>query len=201
MNTRIFPVIVNTSKLENRNLIVHYPQICNLPNSRIQDYINRTILNNVYSLIKEQGYYDNSNVSITGTYELKNNDKGILSLTLINYAFSGGAHGITIVKGLSFDIITGYQYNLSDLFKQGSDYVDKISDIIRKQIKERDFPTLDKFKKIKPNQDFYIADKCLVIFFQLYEIAPYAAGIPYFPISIYDLQDIISAKGPLDRMF
>ena len=197
MNSRIYPVIVNTLKMKNINLDIDYPQVTCLMNLNVQKIINRTIINTVYMLIQEQGFYE----EMDGTYELKNNDKGVLSIVLINYSFAGGAHGNTIVKALNFDIETGHVYTLPELFKPNSNYVKKISDIIKVQIKARNMPTLGDFTEINPNQDFYIADRSLVIFFQLYEITPYYAGIPYFPISIYELEDIINENGPLQRMF
>lgn len=66
-------------------------------------------------------------MDITGTYELKNNDKGVLSITLENYAFAGDAHGNTIVKALNFDIMTGHIYTLPELFKPNSNYIKRIS--------------------------------------------------------------------------
>ena len=197
MNSRIYPVIVNTLKMKNINLDIDYPQVTCLMNLNVQKIINRTIINTVYMLIQEQGFYE----EMDGTYELKNNDKGVLSIVLINYSFAGGAHGNTIAKALNFDIETGHVYTLPELFKPNSNYVKKISDIIKVQIKARDIPTLGDFTEINPNQDFYIADRSLVIFFQLYEITPYYAGIPYFPISIYELEDVINENGPLQRMF
>ncbi|MEC0667603.1 RsiV family protein [Priestia flexa] len=53
------------------------------------------------------------------------------------------------------------------------------------QIKERDIMVLGEYTGINPNQDFYIADKSLMLFYQLYDLAPYAYGIPYFPISLF----------------
>ncbi|WP_368073024.1 RsiV family protein [Virgibacillus salinus] len=53
---------------------------------------------------------------------------------------------------------------------------------------------------MQPDQDFYIADKALVIYFQLYEITPYVFGFPMFPISVYAIKDIINEDGPLGRM-
>ena len=197
MNSRIYPVIVNTLKMKNINLDIDYPQVTCLMNPNAQEIINRTIINTVHMLIQEQGPYE----EMDGTYELKNNDKGVLSIVLINYSFAGGAHGNTIAKALNFDIETGHVYTLPELFKPNSNYVKKISDIIKVQIKARDLPTLGDFTEINPNQDFYIADRSLVIFFQLYEIAPYYVGIPYFPISIYELEDVINENGPLQRMF
>ena len=59
---------------------------------------------------------------------------------------------------------------------------------------------INEFTTIRPEQDYYIADKALVIYFQLYELTPYAYGFPYFPISVYEIQDIIDENGPLGRM-
>ena len=50
------------------------------------------------------------------------------------------------------------------------------------------------FYSIKDNQKFYIQDKSIVIFFDLYEIAPYAAGIPEFPIDIEKIKDNLQNK-------
>jgi len=193
-------VSIKTYKLDMPKLEIYYPQIYGLKNIYVQDKINNTILESIYEQLREQGYYDNEETEITGTWELKNNSKGILSLTLINYAFSGGAHGLTKVKGLTFDLGTGKKYELHELFKSKSDYVMVLSEKIKKQIKERDIPVLGEFNKIRIDQDYYIADLSLVIFFQLYEITPYVYGIPYFPISIYEIEDIIDDNGPLGKM-
>jgi len=123
-----------------------------------------------------------------------------LSLALINYAFSGGAHGLTIMRSLTFDVVSGKSYQLKELFKKDSDYVKVLSEIVGVQIKERDLPLLEEYNGIKPDQDYYIADKCLVLYYQLYELVPYAYGFPYFPISVYEIQDIIDEDGPLGRM-
>jgi hypothetical protein len=67
---------------------------------------------------------------------------------LINYAYSGGAHGMTI------DVTTGKRYKLSELFQKNSNYVEKISEIVKNQIKERDlFLHEPPFKGISPEQD------------------------------------------------
>lgn len=110
------------------------------------------------------------------------------------------AHGMTFAKSLTFDIRTGMNYSLREQFKPGTDYVQVISELIRVQIKERNIQLLGEFTVIRPDQDFYIADKVLVVYFQLYEITPYYVGFPMFPISVYSLQDIIAEDSPLGQM-
>lgn len=201
MGVRELPVGIRTQRLFMINLNVYYPVVYGLPDLAVQQRINHTILNLVNQLIKDQGYYKNPLITdVTGTYELKTNERGILSLSVINYAFAGGAHGMTFIKSLTFDVQTGKVYELKDLFKPGSDYVKRLSEIIRRQIAERNIPLLGEFKGIRPDQDYYIADKCLVVYFQLYEITPYVFGFPAFPISVYEIQDIIDEDGPLGRM-
>jgi len=133
-------------------------------------------------------------------FEIKNNQRNILSLNLIVYSFTGGAHGMTIIKSLTFDTTTGKEYTLNELFKIGSDYEKVLFSIISKDIKKWHIDLLGDFKSIRIDQDFYIADTSLVIYFQLYEITPYASGFPYFPIAILDISDIIRPEGPLNRM-
>lgn len=197
------PVTIKTMKIYKPNIDMFYPVVEGLKDVGVQKSINQTIMNLVNELIKESGYYDNpAYTSITGGYEIKTNEKGILSLSIIIYWYAyHAAHGMTVIKSLTFDIDTGKSYSLNELFKPGADYVKVLSAIVDVQIKERNIDLLDPpFKGIRPDQDYYIADLSLVLYFQLYEITPYAAGFQYFPISVYQIQDIIDEKGPLGRM-
>lgn len=198
-----FPVGIKTMTISTGpTKVVYYPRVSGMQNKQLQEFINNTILRQNQQLINEQtGNMDTTVVDLYGYYEIKNNQRDVLSMSLSNYVYHyHAAHGMTVIKSLTFDLQKGKQAALKDLFKPGSDYVKRISDLIAVQIKERDIPLLVDFTAIKPDQDFYIADKALVVYFQLYEITPYAYGFPMFPISVYDLQDIIDENGPLGRM-
>ena len=162
--------------------------------------INHAIVNTLNKMLIERDFYSDSLIELLANYEIKTNERGILSLNLIVYSFTGGAHGMTIIKSLTFDVKTGKQYTLQELFKPDSNYEKKLSDIIGKKIKDWNIQLLEEFKGIRSDQDFYIADTTLVIYFQLYEITPYYWGFPYFPIPLLDIADIIRPNSPLDRM-
>ncbi|MED3623558.1 DUF3298 and DUF4163 domain-containing protein [Neobacillus thermocopriae] len=181
---------------------VLYPQVYNLRNKEFEKMINQAIVQQTQWMIdKQAGNMPTSVVEMLGSYEIKNNQREVLSLTLSNYTYHyHAAHGMTYIKSLTFDLQKGKQCELKDLFKQGSNYIERLSSLVQQQINERDVPLLDTFTTIKPNQDFYIADKTIVIYFQLYEITPYVYGFPMFPISVYSIQDIINEDGPLGRM-
>ena len=197
------PVAIQTMLIKQQGMTIYYPQVIGLQNMNVQQKINQRIFQLVQSLMhqqyKQQGV--DSFEEMIGLYEIKTNERNILSLTLSNYAYAfQHANGLTLMKSLTFDVQTGENYQLKDLFKPGSDYVKVLSDIVQKQIKARDIPILNGFPGISPNQDFYIADKALVLYFQAIEITPHYIGLPMFPISVFELQDIIDENGPLGRM-
>ncbi|WP_044748478.1 DUF3298 and DUF4163 domain-containing protein [Bacillus alveayuensis] len=194
------PVHIRVEHVKTNRLELYYPVIYGLKNSEVQRKINYDILTAVQQLMIQQGFYENPLTTITGTFELKSNEKGVLSVTIKNYAYSGGAHGLTILKGLTFDVKTGKKYSLNELFKPNSNYTTILSEEVKQQIKERDMLLLSEFKGISPQQDYYIADKALVLFFQLYDLTAYVFGFPYFPISVYDVQNIVDEASPLGKM-
>ncbi|WP_199615216.1 DUF3298 and DUF4163 domain-containing protein [Paenibacillus alkalitolerans] len=197
-----FPVSIQTVSHVVPNAEIYFPRVWGMRNTGVQEQINRTIVGQVNALMAEQRKYQvPGQTTMTGYYEMKTNERGVLSLTQNNYAYTPPmAHGMTLLKSLTFDVQTGKTYALSELFRPGTNYAARISDTVRAQIKERDIPLLGEFTGISPDQDYYIADKALVVYFQLYEITPYVYGFPMFPISVYSLQDIVDEEGPLGKM-
>ena len=127
-----FPVSIRTEQISHASptVNIYYPVIFGLGDQNVQHKINNAIVTLLNKILIEQNYYDSSLVEMVASFEIKNNQRGILSLNLIVYSFTGGAHGMTIVKSLTFDTKTGRKYALKDLFKVGSDYEKTLSDII-----------------------------------------------------------------------
>jgi hypothetical protein len=169
-----------------------------LANRQAEILINKSIVSTLNNVLIELGYHNPFLVEMVGHFEIKTNERGILSLSLLVYSYAGGAHGLTVIKSITFNMSTGKQYELQDLFKSDSDYVTILSDIIQKKITEWETLLLDEFTHIRSNQDYYLADHSLVIYFQLYEISPYVAG--FISIPILDIQDIINPEGPLEKL-
>src|SRR5690606_16015951 len=124
---------------------INYPNVMGLPNKQIEYSINQEIYHTVMQMLEEQKKVQTgSYIEMTGGFELKNNQRGILSLTLSNYGYSYPmAHGFTILRGLTFDLNTGKLYQLGDLFKPGSAYEAVLTGMVKEQIKERELPVLD----------------------------------------------------------
>ncbi|MBU3804331.1 MAG: DUF3298 and DUF4163 domain-containing protein [Candidatus Cellulosilyticum pullistercoris] len=116
------------------------------------------------------------------------------AIEMFKYQYSGGAHGISNVDYLVLNTETSKIIGLKDLFKETVDYKSILNDQIRKQIDLRTkageyfFTGSDGFQGIKENQPFFINEKGdLIIVFNVYEIAPYAAGTIFFTLPYQDL--------------
>ena len=191
------PVTIKTGYIKKERLNVEYPIVEELANKEAQEYINAVIYNIVNTEIVNTGYYDSPRTEVTGKYKIRTNENGILSISIEIYWFAGGAHGMTVLRSVTFDVNTGRIYRLEDLFKPNSDYVKRLSDIIKRQIKEKDIPLIVDFTSIDPDQDYYIESQTLMVYFQLYELAPYVYGFVTFPIPYREIADIVRKDGPL----
>lgn len=119
-------------------------------------------------------------------YNYVYNKNNILSIPITMYEFTGGAHGFTTLKSFNYDIKNGIEIKLGDLFSEDCNYTDIINDYIEKEIskdKSIYFTGKEGFTGISDNQKFYIEEDGVVVYFGLYEIAPYSSGIPKFKIS------------------
>lgn len=124
---------------------------------------------------------------IHSRYTVSKDNNVLISLYNDYYEYLGGAHGMTTRTSYTIDKEKEKLINLKELFVQGYKY----GDIINKKIKEdigknpeNYFDSGKEFKGISENQGFYIEDDNLVIYYQLYDIAPYVFGIPEFKIPL-----------------
>lgn len=145
---QVNPVHVNTCCLNNgARQIVYYPQVAYCENYIWEHRINHAIYEQVKSLISLQvGNLPSTVDEMLGFYELKNNQRQLLSLSLSNYTYhKQAAHGMTYIKSLTFDFEKERICQLKDLFAPGADYVQRLSELVELQIIQRDIPLLEAF--------------------------------------------------------
>ena len=191
---------VYKSKNNYLDINVIIPQIKGLNNNKQEKIINDKIIKWTQLWIgdakgiADEYFKDNPSPLISyqlyARYKITNKDD-IISFYIDYYQFTGGAHGITTRLSYSVDNKTGKELQLSDLFKSGYDYKKVINFEIANAIqmdKDKYFTGKDGFKGVSENQGFYISSGNVVIYFQVYEIAPYVTGIPefYIPVEKFD---------------
>lgn len=120
---------------------------------------------------------------------IKNNSDSFISILEEHYVYAGSAHGSTIRYPRNIDTLTHSVIKLSDLFKDNS-YKEELNrkiDSITDSDKEC-YSDLWEHPQIKSEDNFYICDKKLVIFYQPYELSYYARGFIEFPIKLADIE-------------
>ncbi|MGG4095767.1 PdaC/SigV domain-containing protein [Paenibacillus lautus] len=83
------PASIHTLTHTAPGLVIHYPQVYGLMNPGAEEAINRAIILQIQDMQREQQQVQNgTNPQTTGTFEIKTNERGILSLVLTNYTYS-----------------------------------------------------------------------------------------------------------------
>lgn len=123
--------------------------------------------------------------------------------------YSGAAHPNSYTEVVNFDLKNGKPIKLADLFKSGSKYLQAISTYsiqdLKKQSKEKGADSMLDDDWIQrgagPKADNYkswsITQTGLLINFDSYQVAPYAAGPQEVLIPYSALKDIINPEGPI----
>lgn len=197
------PVMIRT-RFERENEVVTYiPEIFGHWNPYIEREMNWHIYEVIRRLAAEQYEEQGTDTfaEMISAYEIKTNERNILSLTFTNYAYADGfAHGLTLMNSITFDVLTGKRYDLASLFKPDAQYIKRLTELVNKQVQVRDIPVFDQPITVASQQSYYLADQTLVLYYPLYEVTPYYYGIPHFPIPLYQLARLIDEEGPLGRL-
>ena len=203
--------VKEASDTDTIKITLQYPQVDGLADKTVQDRLNAVFsqlagdaknegLKNVDEMEKAMasGYAGSPNKYETYfDYRLKYNQNELLSVVFLDYQYTGGAHGLTVQSSHTFNLKTGEEYKLKDLVKSDADYVSFISNTVKNEIdarvKEGILPdyAIAPFEAIREDQDFYLSNNAVVVYFQQYEYFPYAAGIQEFPVEFSALQDLL----------
>lgn len=176
------------------------PRVQGLPNARVQNRINRVIQTQLRQVLRELNY-GRPDVNVYPSFTNTANENGVSSSYTDIYGYQQrAAHGLTIRRSFTFNLANGRLYQLSDLFQPNSDYIERISAIIKEQIAEQDLPLIRPFERISPTQGYYLESQNLVVYFQTYEYTPYYVGIPEFRIPYTAIADILAPNSPIRRI-
>lgn len=175
------------------------------------DIINEYKLNNepiLHELDSNSLYSFNNEHTLEGFSLL--NDERIYSYGINRYIFMGGAHGLSNLTYLIFDLKTGKRITEKDIFKDN--YIKVISELIKVRIVEQSkedenlqpINNLDDtdfwVDAIKPNGNFYITDESINYVFNPYEIAPYYMGQTEVVIPFDRLKDLFRPNSAISYL-
>lgn len=125
-------------------------------------------------------------------YTVPYHQKDLLSLYYDHYTYSGGAHGSTVRVSDTWNLKDGRRKDLYQLSGDPTEtrkvILDRINEQIAVQIRSGEGMYFDDYIKLtadtfKP-ENYYLTPEGLVIYYQQYDIAPYASGIPEFTLPL-----------------
>lgn len=120
-----------------------------------------------------------------------------VSISFMTSEFTGGAHGNYYTDALNFDLKTGKEIKLADLFEPKSAYLKKISDYSIADLKTRlgemsddEWITNGAGNNAENYDNWFLTKKGLMITFDPYQVAAYAAGMQTVIIPYSELSEI-----------
>ncbi|OCL26696.1 hypothetical protein U472_12030 [Orenia metallireducens] len=190
-------------KMDNKliKIDLKIPKISGMKNKKLQNRLNRTFKNKIVNFsnnLKNIAKKHNKDAQdyefpiypyqSSTDYQVYYNKDNILSLTITYYEYTGGAHGNYFKEAFNINLHTGKELSLGDLLGKNKDYQKTINDKIKNKIrKHQELYFADdthNLKILSKNSNFYLQENNLVIYFQVYEIAPYSTGTPEFKIPL-----------------
>lgn len=134
------------------------------------------------------------------------NEKNILSFGVLNYAFTGGAHGMETRDFTVFDIQTGKPVGLTEIFREG--FEKDITDLLTRTLKSNLGIGLSQkltdngffVDEVKPNENFYLTASGIGFFYNHYEIAPYSNGPNEIFLPYSMLAQLLKPASPVNRL-
>ncbi|MDZ7744094.1 MAG: DUF3298 domain-containing protein [Bacteroidota bacterium] len=142
---------------------------------------------------------------ITSTDILYNEDY-VLSLGLVNYAFTGGAHGLQVRKYFVFDLTSGQKLSLNDVFTSG--YEKDLDSLLNRKLRIKyDIPDETSLAAsgffmdtIPVSNNFYLNKSGVNFHYNSYEIAPYSWGHVELLIPYRELVGMLKEDGVVKRI-
>lgn len=198
----------NNIKINQESLVVNvnYPyfegyagsdQLNEKIRSMIADSVGDAIstADTIYNDSAEIDFKPMISLEISYEYELYDN---LISVQLYTDYYAGGAHPTHWVNSFLLDTKTGEFVNFNNLFKEDANYTEVIENKILAQIdKEKDkyFEDYEQAIKDKGNDlNFIITGDLIIVYFDLYEIAPYVSGMPVFIFKAEEIKPILRTE-------
>lgn len=187
------------------------PRLAGSEDERVTDFNNK-----VEKLMQEEIQYFRENVlahmpstpitagsSFDAQYTIVYQNSGLWALKFIFSGYTdGAAHPFHYSLTLNYDLEQGRKLSLEDLFVAESGYLPTISSFCIAELSRRDIGFYGGFEQgAEPMEENYrnwnITRDGILITFDEYQVAPYAAGPQTVVVPYSELQSLINPNGPL----
>lgn len=124
--------------------------------------------------------------------------RDLLSYGIYTYSYQGGAHGLSALQGLVFDLADGSLVTESAFFIPG--FREELSGLLTAHLREA-LPDDDAYealfvKDIEPNGNFLVSEKGVTYIYGPYEIGPYYLGGIEVTVPWEEAEPLLARPGP-----
>jgi len=125
------------------------------------------------------------------------NEKYLLSFYVLNYAYTGGAHGLETREYQTIDLRSGKIISLDDILIEGKKQ--ELAGLLTAKLRRSNhIPESQKLSdagyfvdEIRPNGNFYLIPEGIGFFYNHYDIAPYASGSVEIFLNIGEIKSLL----------
>lgn len=178
--------------------LITYPQVEKLNNKARENKINQYLKKEFTKFKNGKCEDDNQGETYQEeiTYQVKMNNKGLLSIYYMNIGYlKKAAHPNNVSDSFNISLNTGNPIVFKNLFKKDKNYLNKINYQIKKSLEKQNIDI--EYQDSKTDFDFYLTDKQLVII-NLFDF--HAAQSVEAYINYSDIKDIIDLNGTLKSL-
>lgn len=174
------------------------PHISGLSSQSLEESINTEYEKTINSLLGEfkkqaEKTGDKSAFSVTTTEHY--NQKGFFSAVTQVEAVVANLRKSNVRITKNIDTKKCTEVSFSHLF-EGDEYIDMINARLLEAVKENGEKYQGLWEKptLLENQDFYIADNCLVVYYEPYKLSYYERGFVEIPLSLADMSGYLKEE-------
>ncbi|WP_432666705.1 polysaccharide deacetylase family protein [Wukongibacter baidiensis] len=189
---------------------VHYPITTNHEINEEVSKINQDHISNFKKDASEffegtppEGGFSSWVYELNIDYNVFRSSDEVVSFKFDVHSFTGGAHSIHEIYTKTYNLDTGYEFMLNDVFKKDSDYLNILSKISSKQLTESgrlgDYVNEDWIKdgtspSVENFKHFVLTNNSIIFHFSEFQVAPWVAGPQYVEIEYEELKNILSSE-------
>jgi Protein of unknown function (DUF3298)/Deacetylase PdaC len=146
-------------------------------------------------------------------YNIEYADDDLISVSFLEGNFTGGVHPNYGYFTITYDLKTGKEIKLAELFKPGAKYLEAVSAYAIKDLQSRKMPDSDEnmglaqdlfadgaTAKADNYQNWNLTKKGLMITFDPYQVGPYAVGSQTVIVPYAKLKEMAKSGGALTKM-
>lgn len=194
--------IVSMTETTNR-LNVTYPEIRGMTNKSKEKAINTTLKQmavdpkGVAKLARELGTPSNPVTVDSGyiiTYQRGNLVDFVFQSQAVTPKTTDGGTGF--LRSAIFNLHTGHEYAMTDLFDKHSGYLTTLSQLVKQADAQHMLGQMTPYPTVKTTDPFLLTNRGFAIGFQQGQWTPMAAGTPTFPIRFSQVDGLINKSGP-----